>query len=277
MTSRNFDVGLLAASMARPGMDPRVWLINAVVMDLGHDPQEGHFAEVKPQPTGPAFTCYVGQPYAGNDFGMHFPLKRGDTVLVAVPLGDTGQGPWIVSRRWDASDRPPVEVGTGDEPSTSVVLKVERGQNLHIIVSGGGNIQIEARDNSSVDLTVGGNITAEVQGNAEVTVHGNMECTVDGNVTCDVGGNMDVTCTGNVNMDATAINLAGQIPVALSNLVDARFNILATAIDTHTHMYAPGPLPPAPTTPATAVVPTPLVPTAPQMAPGTAATKVNAS
>lgn len=271
-SSRNFDAGALAAAMSRPGMDPRVWLINAVVMDLGHDPQEGHFAEVKPQPTGPAFTCYVGQPYAGNDFGMHFPLKRGDTVLVAVPMGDTGLGPWIVSRRWDASDRPPVEAGQGDEPVTAVVLKVERGQDLRIIVSGGGNIQIEARDNSNVDVTVGGNVTAEVQGNAEVIVHGNMECTVDGNVTCDVGGNMDVTCSGNINADATAINLTGQIPVALSNYVDQNINALATRLDTHQHMYATPAGTPAPTTPMVPPVP----PIAPTMTP-TAAQKVNAS
>lgn len=137
MTSRSFDPGAMAHMISRPGIDPRDWLFLGVVVEIGHDPKEGQFAEVRPVPTGPAVTCYIGTSYAGNNFGINAPLELGDTVLVAVPNGDTGNGPWIISRRWDKSDPPPTETaGENDEPTNDVVIKVKAGQRLVIIVDG---------------------------------------------------------------------------------------------------------------------------------------------
>jgi hypothetical protein len=151
--SRRFDASALSEIASRPGIDPRVWLTEGVITELGHDPAHGQFADIQPMPTGSTFTAYLGQAYAGADFGAHFPAKVGDTVLVAIPHGDTGNAPWVIARRWDASDNPPVEVGEGDEPTANVVIKVEKGQKLQVIVDGAGEVQIESRGTGDVSIT----------------------------------------------------------------------------------------------------------------------------
>lgn len=271
MKNDAFDLGAMARQMRGPGMDTRVWLTCGVVTELGHDPKEGHFVDIRPVPTGQAFTCYVGQPYAGDDFGMHFPLKRGDTVLCAVPNGDSGIGPWIISRRWDASDKPPVEVGVGDEPVTAVVLKVEKGQDLRIIVSGGGKINIEARDNSSVEVTVGGDLTAKVTGDVLMEAQGNITAETQGDLTATATGNAKVKAQ-DVEVDAAKVHLGGETAIPLATYVDQNINAIAARVDSHQHSYIPSTMPAPTPVPTTPMVP-PLPPLAAQMVP-TSSTKV---
>lgn len=146
------DTNALGTAVSRPGIDPRSWLKYGRVTEVGHDAREGHFADVRLLPAGQIVTCYIGTPYAGNGFGASYPVKVGDTVMVAIADGDMGTGPMIIGRRWDRSDPPPPEVGSGEDPSRNVVIVVEPGQNLHIVVSGGGDVVIEARGGGKVLL-----------------------------------------------------------------------------------------------------------------------------
>lgn len=142
----------MSAAVSRPGIDPRVWITLAVVKDVGFDPKEGCFADVQFQPGGELETCYFGSSYAGGGFGEHNPLKVDDTVLVAIPMGDPGLGPIVISRFNNAGDPPPAEFGEGDEPSNDRVLRVEPGRNLRIYVSEGAKVSIACETGARVEL-----------------------------------------------------------------------------------------------------------------------------
>jgi len=146
------DAGKLSALAARPGVDTRVWLTLAVVTELGFDPGEGLFADVRFVPGGEEETAYFGTTYAGNGWGEHSPLAKDDLILVAVPGGDPALGCIIISRWNSKADKPPAEFGDGDEPSKDRVLRIEPGQSLRIYVSQGSKVSIVAEDVSTIEL-----------------------------------------------------------------------------------------------------------------------------
>lgn len=159
-------------AMARPGADTRTWLTFGIVLELGYDPVAvpgltgGVFADVQFQPSGEIETCYVGMPYAGGGFGAWWPLRKDDTVVVAVPMGDTGYGPVIISRLWNSGDLPPPGTDPdwapgGDEPPTDAVIRMEpgvsyklrgSGANIDIRVEGTGDVIIENTGTGKVKL-----------------------------------------------------------------------------------------------------------------------------
>lgn len=147
MARRNVDAGRLAALASRPGIDSRVWLTLATVVEVGFDPAEGTFVDVKLQPGGEVETCYLGSPYAGDKFGDHCPVEVDDTVLVAVPLGDPGLGPIIVARFNNSGDPP-----HADFDSQNRVIRAKPGQNVRIVASAGAKVQIVAESGSVVQL-----------------------------------------------------------------------------------------------------------------------------
>lgn len=130
------DAGRLSALAARPGIDPRVWLTLATVTDIGFDPNEGIFVDVKYQPGGEPETAYLGSGFIGNGFGSHAPVKIDDTVLVAIPMGDPGNGPIIIARFWNSGDPPPAEISG---MLTDLYLRAEPGQKIYVRTSGSGD------------------------------------------------------------------------------------------------------------------------------------------
>jgi len=140
----------LSSAVARPGADPRVWLTLATVVDLGFDPDEGLFADVKYQPSGDMETALVAAPYAGSRFGSWRPLRVDDTVLVAVPMGDPGHGPVIVARMWNAGDPPNAAFGNGQDPVEDWVDVIEPGKNYILKTSDNGTIQLQDASQSFV-------------------------------------------------------------------------------------------------------------------------------
>lgn len=169
------DSSDMARMTARPGMDTRVWLTLAVITELSFDAEHGIFADVQFQPGGDPETALLGGPYAGGEFGMYCPVAVGDTVLVALPMGDPGNGPVIIARMWSAADKPSADFGAGEVPSENVVLRAAPSKKLLIRTSAGGG---------DIDLTIEGD------GNFNLTLEGN------GNVAIDARG------TGNVVIDA---------------------------------------------------------------------------
>lgn len=157
---RRIDIGAMAAAASRPGIDPRVWLTLATVKDVAVDSAEGAFADVQYQnELGTLETAYVAVPYAGDGYGFWCPLKVDDTVLVAVPMGDSGYGPMVVARCWNAADKPPADIRQGEEAVRDVVLRVEPGQRLKIRTSGaddGIDIVVEGTGKFAVETGTGG-------------------------------------------------------------------------------------------------------------------------
>jgi hypothetical protein len=145
-----------------------------VVGELGWDPvavpplSGGVFADVKLVPSGETLTCFVGMPAAGSGSGAWFPPEVGETVLVAVPGGDPGHGPVIVSRFWSMDRLPPdptdldwADGATSLEPPTDIVVRARPGQsikirgsgaNLDLRVEGTGDVVVENLGTGTVKL-----------------------------------------------------------------------------------------------------------------------------
>lgn len=149
------DTSRLRAAVGGPGIDPRVWITWATVVERGFDPAEGIFIDVQYQPDGTVETCYLGQPYAGSEFGFHFPAEVGDTVLIAISGGDPGFSPCLIARAHNAADKPNPELQSGDQDTDDVILRVKPGQKLIVRTSGGGDVSIKVEG--------GGNAIVEVE------------------------------------------------------------------------------------------------------------------
>lgn len=134
------DVGAMSSAVARPGIDPRIWLATAIVTDLGFDADEGPFVDIQYQPSGQNDTALVGSAYAGAEFGDWCGLEVDDTVLVAVPMGDPGNGPIVIARMWNAGDKPFAEMGDGDSLTANRVIRVKSGSSFQVVINGDGSL-----------------------------------------------------------------------------------------------------------------------------------------
>lgn len=219
---RNIDAGRLSALAARPGMDTRIWVSLAHVTAVGFDAKEGCFADLTLQPTGERECAYYGAPYAGGGFGDHCPLEVNDTVLVAIPGGDPGNGPIIVARFNNAGDPPHADFGAGAAPSSDRVLRVKPGQQL-IIRTTDGDIVVEGEGSANLNLRAAGSGDALLEaasGDATVNAGGDASLVAGGDVAVkapqgrgelSAALQLDVkTLAGPLNVQASAgLTLAG--------------------------------------------------------------------
>ena len=131
------DMGRLSQAVSRPGIDPRTWVSLAIVNSVVVDPVEGVFCGITLMPSEIEETARLGAAYAGNGFGFYAPPRVDDEVMVCAPSGDPSQGLVITGRLWSPSDVPPAEASSHPQ---DVLLKVEEGQTLRMLVSGGGKV-----------------------------------------------------------------------------------------------------------------------------------------
>ena len=213
---RNIDPGRLASLVSRPGIDPRVHLTLGVVDRVIVDPEHGVFADITYLLHEDNDTATIGTAYAGDRFGQHVPLQVDDTVLLAIPEGDTDAGPVIISRMWSAADKPFTEQQgtalTGEEAglyeqAEKVILRCKPSTPYEIYVSEGANITIKV----------------EGSGNANVVVD-----------------------SGKVFLS----DVSGTEPAAKGQTLKSYLDSLKTWLDAHVHAYV-GPSAPALTSPAT--------------------------
>lgn len=207
---RNIDPGRLASLVSRPGIDPRVHLTLAIVDRVVVDPEQGVFVDITYLMHEDADTAMLGVPYAGGGFGFYVPVQVDDTVLVAIPEGDTDAGPVIISRMWTGGDKPFEEMKgtelTGQEAgqfqaAEKVILKCKPGTPCEILVSEGAEVTIR------------------------VTGSGNANVIVD---------------SGKVFLAATT----GTEPATKGQTLKGYLDGLKTWLDAHVHAYiAPGPTP----------------------------------
>jgi hypothetical protein len=136
------DLTRLAAGLARPGIDPRIWYSLAFAMEESKvDAKHGHMAAVQLLPSGVQVTVRVPQGYAGNGFGQNKGLiHKDDELIIAFPDGDPATGGIVQARLWSAADPPPALVS--DNPGDMVDV-LESGKNIRQLLSGGGEIQVE--------------------------------------------------------------------------------------------------------------------------------------
>lgn len=153
-----FDPGRLASLVARPGIDPRRWVILARVKQVAYVARRGYLADLEGIPLGEEFTAQVGAGYAGNGFGGYAGPKVDDLVVVLFTEGDPSALPVIVTRLWNGADPPPSD-GSDEEnevPTDDVLLRVAPGDNLRVRVSGGGGVTVIAEGDGDVVLAAEG-------------------------------------------------------------------------------------------------------------------------
>lgn len=151
----------------RPGVDPRIWFTRARVTELGFDINNGIFADIVYLPDGDPETALVSTCYAGKNFGSYTPLDVDDIVLVAVPIGDPGEGPVIIARLWTAADTPAPEFASNDDPSSD-----EPTANPTFRLRDGTTWRFVGRNGAKAMWELTGGSTFEVASDATVELSG---------------------------------------------------------------------------------------------------------
>jgi hypothetical protein len=193
----------MSAMVSRPGIDPRIWCVPAVVTGLGFDAEEGVFADVQFVSDGTKETALLGTPYSVDGGGLYCPVEIGDIVYVMVPMGDPAFGCVIVSRGWRKGSRPPPEAGVGDEPSENLTWRIKDSKTLTIFTKD-GEVNVKSTGSGTVSITSAGAVT--VQSDATVTINGTSK--------------VDVKSASKVNVEAPAVTLGPLATAAVARLGD---------------------------------------------------------
>lgn len=141
------DVARMAEGFSRPGIDPRTWSTIALVTAV-EVTAAGTYVRITTI-GGIVETAAVVTQYGGPGYGLYCPVAVNDWVLIEVPEGDWNAGARVVAQVVDAGNPPPAEAMAHPE---DVALVVKPGQSIRIVVSGGGDAIVEARDGGSVKL-----------------------------------------------------------------------------------------------------------------------------
>lgn len=176
--ARSIDVARMSKAAERPGVDPRIWFAKAIVTEIGIDTTEGNqgkYADVILVPDGTPDTVFLGSPYAGNQYGMHFPVNVGSRVVIMYGMGDPGDG-GVIMGQWHSPTAPPNPelVGEDGEFTQNVVLRIAPGQQLIIRTSGAG-------DEVNIHVEGGGDVITTVQDGGQIKMG-------DGNVVAPLQG-----------------------------------------------------------------------------------------
>ena len=220
-------LGNIVAAMRRPGIDPRINLALAEVVDVGYDTDHGTFADVKTIPDGNEECCMVGEGYAGSDFGESNPLHKQDLVLIGLPMGTPGYGAVLICRLHCASVKPPKEFGdeTTDDPtdaSPDKVLVIEPGKKYRIVGRGNASMAIE--------MSEGGDFTVNAKGDSNIAFTAEKRITVNAPEIVLGDGGKSVSCVSDMVAVSVPAMTAGGVPVIPVNpaLVTTTGGIAAT-------------------------------------------------
>lgn len=153
------DVAKIAKALERPGIDPRKFVDLAIVTTVAVDASGVHADVITSE--GLPETVALAPPYGGPGYGFYGPLDPDDAILIAMPDGKFDAGGRIIGRIWDPGSPPPAEVAAHPE---DVAIVIKPGQQIRIVVSGGGDVVITARDGGKI--IHGDDDTADDPGNA---------------------------------------------------------------------------------------------------------------
>jgi len=137
--SGSVDPQRLARALSYPGIDPRVWVSQAIVISPTPviEPTEGVFVDVLLLPAMLPATARLAALYAGPSFGLYSPVEENDEVTVFAPSGDPDEGLILLPRAWSPSDPPPAEASRAPQ---DVLLVMKENQNVRLITKGTGKV-----------------------------------------------------------------------------------------------------------------------------------------
>lgn len=127
------------------GGDKSLWVAIGLVEGTPFvDPDEGVFVMVKIMPDEFKVCCRVLTWYSGDGFGVYFPLRAGEQVLVDFPGADTFGAPCIVGRIPSRDEKPPTEFD-----NATGILKMKAGEDLRVLTQGAGEVRLGDGTNES--------------------------------------------------------------------------------------------------------------------------------
>lgn len=129
------DTGRAAAAL---GGDQRIWTgIGVVTGEPFVDSNEGMFVCVTLQPEDVRVCARVATVYSGDGFGVWFPLRAGEQVVVVLPRGDTFESPVVVGRVPSREEKPPTEFD-----NRTIIVKAKAGEDIKVITNGAGRVKL---------------------------------------------------------------------------------------------------------------------------------------
>jgi type VI secretion system secreted protein VgrG len=139
--------------------------------------------------------CRMAQPYAGANYGMHFPLHKGTEVLLTFIDGDPDR-PIIQGSVPNPDTMSPVTGGN----QTSSVIRTGGGNQIRIEdAAGGQQIHLSSPTEGTI-ISLGapneGNLYFKTSGNQKIKVNTTKDELINGDVTVKYGGSETVDVTG---------------------------------------------------------------------------------
>ena len=160
----DLDLNVLAAAIARPGMDPRVWVSYGLVAPDNEDHKSVEFDAgwgptvwVVLQPHDQLVACRVAASVAGNGEAEWVPFTSGDEVLVLIPEGDTRSVSVIVGRLNNEQDKFPDYVA-GQKTDTNL-FSFRRQLGSYLIEGDAALIMRSAVTGAMIGIDELGNLT----------------------------------------------------------------------------------------------------------------------
>ncbi len=133
-----------AMAMSYPGIDPRLWVIEATVDEV-HVGEDGVFVDVTAhateQPDGLPNRAQMVPAFAGAGFGIYVPVQAGDLVLVVAPDGNLDGSPRAFGPMHNDQDTLPQEAQ--DEPESLWVV-AQKDKHIRFKVTGDGVVSFDA-------------------------------------------------------------------------------------------------------------------------------------
>lgn len=130
-----FDANRMGAALGFPGIDPRNWIVLAVVEAIRVD-ANGAKADVVLLHDERTETVAIGGA-VGSGHGLYVPVQVGQLVIVVLPLGSTDAGGVIVGAAWDRGQAPPATVL--DNPDDTALVGAD-GRAVRVLAQGGAAV-----------------------------------------------------------------------------------------------------------------------------------------
>jgi type VI secretion system secreted protein VgrG len=134
----------------------------------------------------------MAQPYAGNDYGMHFPLHRGTEVLLTFVDGDPDR-PIIAGAVPNPATVSPVIAGN----QTQSVIRTGGGNQIHMEDESGGQLMKLQSPTDKTFVRIGAADSGGPSG-IEISTKANQKTSIDQKRSLEVGGDTDENYKGNL-------------------------------------------------------------------------------
>jgi hypothetical protein len=138
----------MGRALSHPGIDPRVWASEAVVKAV-NVAADGVYLDVLLIPDNVMETARWSTMYAGDGFGLYFPVRIDDTVMVVAPSGEPDYGLVAGPCWWSPAEAVPQDAINNPNDA---LLVMQTNRNVRFVTQGSGNLVLDPRGTGKVLL-----------------------------------------------------------------------------------------------------------------------------